>query len=371
MAGTYLHIIAFNIPLPADYGGVIDIHYKLKALRELGIQTILHCYTYGRQPSKELEELCLQVHYYPRAEGWKYLLSRTPYIVSTRNANSMPKRLLGDPFPVLFEGLHTTAMLDLCREAGKLTLVRAHNIEHRYYRSLARAERRLSRKLFLIQESMKLKRYETVLSRADHILAISKPEAGYFARLYGEVHFVPAFHRFDEVTVLPGSGEYILFHGNLGVAENERVLRDFILPRMSASPHRLVVAGKDPSSSLIRRLQRHPMITLVANPADGEMAELIRQAHINLLLSHQATGIKLKLLHGLFAGRHCLVNRPVVEGSGLESLCTVIDTPAEMQQQVDRLMALPIEEAALDARKKALKDYSNRAGAEKILRLIG
>ena len=28
----HLHIVAFNVPLPANYGGVIDVFYRLKAL---------------------------------------------------------------------------------------------------------------------------------------------------------------------------------------------------------------------------------------------------------------------------------------------------------------------------------------------------
>ena len=39
-----LHVIALNIPYPPNYGGVIDIYYKLLALHRLGVRLILHCY---------------------------------------------------------------------------------------------------------------------------------------------------------------------------------------------------------------------------------------------------------------------------------------------------------------------------------------
>ena len=29
-----IHIITFDIPYPANYGGVIDVFYKIKALKE-------------------------------------------------------------------------------------------------------------------------------------------------------------------------------------------------------------------------------------------------------------------------------------------------------------------------------------------------
>ena len=42
-----LHIISLDIPFPANYGGVIDIFYKLKSLSNLGVEIILHCFEYG------------------------------------------------------------------------------------------------------------------------------------------------------------------------------------------------------------------------------------------------------------------------------------------------------------------------------------
>ena len=61
-----LHIISFNVPFPANYGGVIDVFYKIKSLHQLGIQITLHCFKYGRTEAKELEKYCKTVHYYKR-----------------------------------------------------------------------------------------------------------------------------------------------------------------------------------------------------------------------------------------------------------------------------------------------------------------
>ncbi len=38
----HLHIIAFDIPFPPDYGGVIDVYYKIKTLSEAGVRIHLH-----------------------------------------------------------------------------------------------------------------------------------------------------------------------------------------------------------------------------------------------------------------------------------------------------------------------------------------
>src|ERR1039457_5288583 len=88
-----LHIISFNVPYPADYGGVIDVYYKIKALTEQGVRVHLHCYQYGRPESKELEKLCHKVYYYKRRIFKEPFFTRQPYIVATRNTDRKSTRL--------------------------------------------------------------------------------------------------------------------------------------------------------------------------------------------------------------------------------------------------------------------------------------
>ena len=370
MASQYLHIVAFNIPHPANYGGVIEVYYKVKALSEAGIRIILHCYQYGRSPSKELAELCFKVYYYPRHSGLRYLLQKDPYIVATRNAKSMPEHLLGDSFPVLFEGLHSTSLLAKCIQAKKRTLVRAHNIEHKYYRALASTERALFRKLFFRLEAGKLRRYEAILKQSDYVLGIALHESEYFEKVYGNAVYIPAFHRFTELFSREGSGNYILLHGNLGVSENSAVILSLAKKVLFRLGYPCIVAGKNPSPHFQKKLAAYPNIRLVTDPGDQELDQLIRDAHINLLVSKQATGIKLKLLHALFAGRHCLVNPEMVYGTGLESLCSVAATKEELSSKLKELMGRPFSISEMQERKKALKEYSNRTSAEKIVRLL-
>ena len=60
----YLNIIAFNIPWPANYGGIIDVYYKIKALHQCGVKIILHCFEYERAHSPELRKgILLQATY--------------------------------------------------------------------------------------------------------------------------------------------------------------------------------------------------------------------------------------------------------------------------------------------------------------------
>jgi len=54
----HLHIISFDVPYPTDYGGAIDVFYKIKALHKLGIKIHLQTYEYGRGQQDELLKYC-------------------------------------------------------------------------------------------------------------------------------------------------------------------------------------------------------------------------------------------------------------------------------------------------------------------------
>ncbi|MBK8845625.1 MAG: mannosyltransferase, partial [Bacteroidetes bacterium] len=108
----HLHIISFDIPYPANYGGVIDVFYKIKALSAIGIKIHLHCFEYNRAPHAILNELCTVVHYYPRNTARSKLFNRQPYIVVSRTSDDLIKNLLHDDYPILMEGLHSTFILN-------------------------------------------------------------------------------------------------------------------------------------------------------------------------------------------------------------------------------------------------------------------
>ena len=78
----HLHIISFDIPYPANYGGVIDVFYKLQAFQRAGIKVHLHCFEYGREHSLELDKYCEEVQYYKRNTGIATNISTTPYIIN-------------------------------------------------------------------------------------------------------------------------------------------------------------------------------------------------------------------------------------------------------------------------------------------------
>jgi len=368
---TALQLVAFNIPYPPDYGGVIDIFYKVKALSEAGVSVYLHCFEYNRPQAIELEKYCAKVFYYPRLKGIRWQFSLKPYITNTRHNNQILSNLTANNSPILCEGLHTCYYLNHPNLTNHLKLVRTHNIEHEYYRNLGIAERNLFKRIFFALEALKLKRFEAILKNASQLLCISPNDNFYFDQHFGTSHFIPAFHPFNEISSKPGKGEYILFHGNLSVSENNQAV-DFLIRNVFGHVEMpIIVAGKNPSEKLVKKIGQLPNVRLVANPGNEEMDQLIQNAHICLIPTFQDTGLKLKLLASLFSGRFCIANKMMVSKTGLEHLCHVADTPEEMIRTIKGLAGQDFGQDEIEKRKLILEDvFSNRTNALKIKKLI-
>jgi hypothetical protein len=368
-----IHLISFDVPDPADYGGVIDVFHKIRALHDAGVKIILHCFQYGRPESEPLKHLCAEVHYYPRTTGWISQLSAKPYIVQSRRSEALVHRLLQDDHPILCEGLHTTAVLSDPRLRHRKIFVRTANVEHTYYQHLARGERNLLKKCFFWIESCRLNRYEKILHRATGVLAISPPDTQYFAGKYGsdKVTGVYAFHQYDAVISLPGKGEYILYHGKLDVAENFNAVLQMLplFEQWHGLP--LWIAGMNPPPFLVNAIAKVPNARLITNPDPDTMQHLIRDAHAHLLLTAQPTGLKLKLLAALFYGRFVIVNPTMVDGTGLESLCSVGKSPEELIQLFSEIAAKEFTADMIDQRNTLLiSNFSNDTNARRLAKVI-
>src|SRR3569832_1364102 len=207
----HLDIIAFDVPYPPDYGGVIDIFYKIKALADACVKVHLHCFEYGRHASEELSKICVEIKYYPRKTTKSLLFNTLPYIVLSRESERLKGNLSKNNYPILMEGLHSTFLLNDNYFSQRKIIVRAHNIEHDYYENLAKVERNIFKRYYFYNEAGKLKKYEAILKQASAIAAISPNDTSYFSTQYKNAFYLPAFHPNKEVTAKEGKGEFALY----------------------------------------------------------------------------------------------------------------------------------------------------------------
>lgn len=366
-----VHIVCLDVPHPADHGGMFDLFYKIVALHKSGTEIILHCFEYGKGEQDELKKYCSQVYYYKRKSGVKGFSFFLPYIVSSRIDDHLIKKLQADNLPILLEGTHTTYLIYQNLFRHRTVLFRLHNIEQVYYHHLYKSEGNILKKIYYNVESRFLAKYEKkILTKASCVLAVSEKDVIKISKEIPGVNvkYLPVFLPFQEVNILEGFGDYCLYHGNLSVTENTKAVR--WIANNNDSGIKLIIAGKSPSTSL-KKFLKEKNITLIADPSDNEIFHLIQNAHINIVLSFNDTGIKLKLLNALFHGRHCIANEAAIPDPAFKSFCSTFSSQAKFNELISELMKKPFTGMEIEKRKNVLSaQFNNETNAAKLNALL-
>lgn len=369
----HLHIVSFDIPYPANYGGVIDVFHKIRCLHREGMLITLHCFQYGdRKPAPELEKHCHKVYYYKRRTSPLMQLSTLPYNVISRTDPELKKRLMEDEYPILFEVLHTCYLLDDPDLKNRRKFFRHSNIEHEYFRELAKAETDILKKIYLGMEARKLQRFEEQITHADCILAVSEQDLSYFQKTYPQTRslYLPSFHPFDALQCKTGKGDYILYHGNLAVPENHVAAMWLIEQVFSKISHRVIIAGLKPQPALIAKLKDYSHIELKENCSEEEMQALISGAQIHCLYTAQATGLKLKLLNVLYSGRFVLANAAMLAGTSLGEACVLCNSPEEYIRAIESHFPKALTEDLIEHRKSIISLMDNGPKTSLLIQLL-
>lgn len=364
----HLHIISFNVPYPADYGGVMDVFYKLPAFQREGIKIHLHCFDYGRGVQPELNRYCETVQYYPRYTGHKGISNTLPYIVSSRKNEQLLDNLLKDDYPIFMEGVHCTYPLLDKRFAKRKCFVRVHNVEYQYYRDLSNSTSSLLKKMYYWIESRLLKSYEKkIVSKAVFWGTTEKDDTVYRKELgCKNIEHLSLYIPDWKVTCLEGMGTYCFYHGDLSVDANDKAATWLLENVFSKIKVPFVIAGKNPSEKLLELAHSQNHTCLVANPSEKEMQDMIAKAHINVIPSFTSTGMKTKLVNALFHGRHCVVNDATIAGSDLEAACHIGTNANAFCDIIAQLYHQPFTTDEIELRKHLLTPmFNNEANAKK------
>lgn len=370
----FVNILTFDVPLPANYGGVIDVFYKIEALHKAGVKVILHCFTKDRAVPEELKAICYQVYVYPRRMSFAYQLSWLPFTVFSRKSKVLKKNLLSNTYPIIFESLHCCYLLDDKDLTTRFKIYRHSNIEHHYYFELGKAETRFLKKLYFFSEAIRLRFFEKIIRHAQLILAVNTHDLKYFEQKFKTIKsiFLPSFHKNESSNLSQESENFALYHGNLSVVENEKAALWLIQNVFSSSEIKFVIAGQRPSKKLVQKIEEYKNIELIANPSEEEMELLMVRAKVHILYTFQSTGLKLKLLHSLFIAPFIVCNSKMIEGSGIkaDNSIRVLDSPEEIKSELVQLMQMKSTEALRMERELVLNHYQNSTNQAKLIELL-
>ncbi len=365
----HLHIITHDVPYPADFGGVVDLYYKIIWLNKMGLKIHLHCFVNKRAEQDGLKKYCASVNYYKRKILGGVSLS-IPFIVYSRRHKELLKNLEKDDYPILMEGIHCSYYLQNPLLEERQFFLRLHNVEYKYYEQLSLHESSFLKRMYFKFEAKLLKEYEKQIAQKVPIWTVSTEDTILYKELFGanDIQFIPVFLPHNRVQILAGNGSYCLYHGNLAINENETAALWLMEKVFNTLQLPFVIAGRNPSKKLKTLAKKYPFVSIVANPTEVNMQLLIEHAQINVLPSFNKTGVKLKLLNALYNGRHCIVNSAATEGSGVNELCVIAENDASFREKISLLFKEDFAAKEMQRRSTALKKlYNNEQNAHLII----
>jgi len=370
----HLHIVCLDVPSPADYGGAIDMLYRIESLYNAGIKIHLHYFSYNHRGNpNELNQYCESIHVYERKTGHKGFSFSKPYIVSSRINQELITKLNKDNHPILLEGVHCTGILPQLNTGNRKVIVRLHNDEADYYKQLSSVEKNIFKKIYFRYESHLLSKYEHSLPPQYLYACITTKDEAHFREQHGlkNSFFLPAYTPYEKINSSEGIGNFCLYHGNLSVPENEKAATWLLTKVFSKIKVPFVIAGKNPSKRVDKLSHLYQHTCLVANPTDTEINDLVKKAHINILPSFSNTGIKIKLLHALFEGRHCVTNEAMVNGTGLEAACHIGTNANAIAAIIMQLHHQPFTTEEIRLRENLLGNtYNNALNTKQLIQYL-
>ena len=369
MKGKPLHIISFDNPFPPDYGGVIDVFFKVKALHEIGFAIYLHCFIEDRfEISEELKSVTQQVYIYKKNKNPFFLFSKYPFPVVCRYRPELIGNIAKIDAPILFEGLHTTMILQKTNLSNKKFL-RLHNIESNFYAGMSRNETNYFKKVVYHFVAQKYIDYQNTIPRFDHVFTLSCSENDFVKSMTDKTSYIPVFHGNVKEDKLSEYGEFALYHGDLRLADNKNAAKFLIEVFKEIPDYKLVIASSNGRKLIERKIGSLKNIEFIELNSNGQLDELFAKAHMNVMLSFQKSGTKLKLINALFKSRFCLVNENMIDDPEVLKLCEMADSKAEFITKINSLKTKPF----LDSQERSkgltnvLSDINNARQIEEII----
>lgn len=370
MQEKILHIVSFDNPFPPKYGGVIEVFYKIKALHDIGYKIHLHCFVKAIPTDFfELQNLCETVYFYKNNYNPFYFLSKIPFSVICRNDKKLLINLQKIEAPILFEGLKTAYLSEDKSLRNRIKLLRLHNLEQDYYLGISKSENNQIKKFLYYLEAKKYQSYENKLKTFDHILALSKFEDNYMSEKFGNSSYIPVFHGNETIEITEGFGKYAFYHGDLRISDNRKVANYLIEIFKEINDYKLVIASGSKENFIRKKIGKASNIKFVYLENFEKLKQLLKDAHINVILSFQKSGTKLKLVNSLYTSRFCIINENIMDDENVAELCVQITTKEELISKINFLKNQPF--LGSESKKRVLENYLNdRVNAQKVSKIL-
>jgi polysaccharide biosynthesis protein PslH len=246
------------------------------------------------------------------------------------------------------------------------TIAMAHNVESLIWKRLYETEANAARRWYIGHQWRKYERFEAgVLRDASFVVAVSAEDAALMRERFGVQNTAVVDNGVDIAWFAEGSSRavrdrrQVLFLGSLEWRPNldsvERLLSEIMPAVRAAEPEaRLVIVGRNPPASLVRRVRDEPNVELHADVPD--VRPYLAAAGMLAVPLRIGGGSRLKILEAIAAGLPVVSTRIGCEGLIFEPGrdLRVVESPQEMAPAIVELMRHPEEGARLAGNGKAV-----------------
>ena len=361
-----LHIISFDNPFPPNYGGVIDVFYKIKSLHQLGFEIYLHCfYEHRNMASDELKAITKNVFLYKKNRNPLFLLSSIPLSITSRFHKDLIQNIDSIQAPILFEGLQTTMIINKTKLGNRKLFLRLHNLESNFYAGMSKNETSFYKKILYYLESKKYSNYQNKIVQFDYVFTLSKQEFEFVKNKTKKVSYIPVFHGNEVFNSLSEYGNYAFYHGDLRLPDNKKAVSFIICLFKKIPDYKLIIASSNGKEFVENQSNMAKNIEFVSIQNEVHLTSLLANAHINVMLSFQQAGTKLKIVNSLFKSRFCLINMNMVDDERIVNLCEIANTEREFIEKINQLKSQPFTQNS--ERQKVLSAvYNDLDNAKKL-----
>lgn len=370
MTNDSLHIVCFDNPYPPNYGGIVEVFFKIKALHQYGVKIYLHCFVFSMpRNDEEIKKYVKEIYYYPINKNPLLFFLSKPFSQLSRTNSQLIKNIEKIKAPILYESIKASSSATYFQQKEWPTFLRLHNIEQDYYKGIAIAEKNVLKKIIWHIEAIKYKRNQKRLKDFKSIFTLSYTDTAYAKKWNEESCFIPVFHGNQFVPSFSPFGEYFLYHGDLRISDNIKSVLFLINIFKKMPDYKLVIASGTLHKEIEEVQQRFSNISFVLFYTQEELFQLLSKAHCTISWSFQTSGTKLKVVNALFNSRFAIINQNIIDQKEISDLCIIVSNEEELKENILKIKETPFTD--FERRKTRIESFLNdRANAQKMINII-
>jgi polysaccharide biosynthesis protein PslH len=369
-------------PVPAVDGGCIAMLSATKALLMAGhqvkiltIETPKHPYKYMDEESELIINTDLESIFIDTSVTLTRAIKgffKSSYNVSRFYSLNFENRIkeifdIKDFDIIQLESLYTTPYIKSIRKLSPKSkiVLRTHNVEHEIWFQKFKQEKNLFKSFYLKHLAEKLREYEVgIIKKVDSVIAISEKDAAYFSKINSKIPVLTIKTGIQLATESGNCDENNLFFiGSFDWQPNlegilwflENVWPDLILKFPTL---KFYIAGRKMPERLLK--MKLSGVQILGEIEDASL--FIRKNGIMVVPLFSGSGIRIKILEAMAAGKVVISTSMGAEGSGATDNKNILlaNTPAEFSEAISKCLSdlSFLKETGKNASSFAKENYS-------------